>query len=169
MRRHSCAALTCSAMLLAATGCGVGHTPISGIVTVDGQPQGELVISFVPVESGGLTAIGRADEAGRFRMGTEKPNNGVKPGKYKVTVSPEPPKDAVFAGHPSEAFQKKAPPAGGRVDATKEFKKMQRESAKGAIKKTPMSIYADPDRTPLTVEVTGQAQEVKLELKSEGK
>src|SRR5207244_5850195 len=101
MRRFSFVALGCSSLLFAA-GCGVSSSPVSGVVTVDGQPHGELVISFVPVEGGGLTAVGKADDDGKFQMGTEKPTNGVKPGKYKVTVSPGPAKDAVFAGHPSE-------------------------------------------------------------------
>jgi hypothetical protein len=155
-------------MLLAATGCGVSHTPVSGVVTVDGQPHGNLVISLVPVEGGGLTATGMADEDGKFQLGTEKPHNGVKPGKYKVTVSAGPDKDAVGAGHPSEAFNKKAPAAGGKVDATKEYAKLQKESPK--IRKPPMALYADPDRTPLeVVEVTKEPKEIKLELKSDAK
>jgi hypothetical protein len=168
MRRLSFAALTCSAMLLVATGCGVRHTPVSGVVTVDGQPHGDLVICFVPVEGGGLTATGMADDDGKFQLGTEKPGNGVKPGKYKVTVNPGPAKDAVAAGHPSDAFNKKAPAAGGKVDATKEFAKLQKESPK--IRKPPMAAYADPAKSPLEiVEVTTEPKEVKLELKSDAK
>ena len=167
MRRLSFVALACSAMLLAA-GCGVSHTPVSGMVTVDGQPHGDLVISFMPVEGGGLTAVGTADGDGKFQMGTEKPNNGVKPGKYKVTVSAGPDKGAVAAGHPADAFNKKASPAAGKVDATKEYAKFQKESVK--IRKPPMAIYADPARTPLEiVEVTTEPKEVKLELKSDAK
>jgi hypothetical protein len=167
MRRLSFVTLSCSAMVLAA-GCGVSHTPVSGMVTVDGQPHGDLVISFMPVEGGGLTAVGTADDEGKFQMGTEKPKNGVKPGKYKVTVSAGPDKAAVAAGHPSEAFNKKAPPATGKVDATKEYSKLQKESVK--IRKPPMAIYADPARTPLEiVEVTTEPKEVKLELKSDAK
>jgi len=167
MRRLSFVALAGLAMLLAA-GCGVRHTPVSGVVLVDGQPHGDLVICFVPMEGNGLTATGMANEDGRFQLGTEKPNNGVKPGKYKVTVSLGPAKDAVPAGHPSEAFNKKAAPASGKVDATKEYTKLQKASPKN--RNPPMAIYADPAKTPLEiVEVTNEPKEVKLELKSDGK
>jgi hypothetical protein len=169
MRRLSFAAITCSAALFVATGCGVNHTPVSGLVTMDGQPYGDVVITFTPVEGGDLSAVGKADDTGRFQLGTEKPTNGVKPGKYKVTVSPGPPKDAKPAGHPSEAFSKKQQPEGGKVEATKEYKKFEAESAKVSRKMTP-SIYADLERTPLEiVEVTKEPKEITLELKSNAK
>jgi hypothetical protein len=170
MRRLSFAAITCWAVLLAAPGCGgVNHTPVSGVVTLDGQPHGDVLITFLPADgSGGLSASGRADENGKFQMGTETSSNGVKPGKYKVTVAPGPPKDSKATGHPSEAFLQKAQPAGGKVDADKAYRKLEGEGNK-ASKKTHPSIYADPARTPLEVEVTKEPKDVKLELKSDAK
>ena len=158
-------------VLLLALGCGgERHIPVTGLVTLDGQPYGNALVTFLPVDAGAnLSPVGTTDGAGKFQMGTETPNNGVKPGKYKVTVSPGPPKDAKPAGHPSEAFLKKPPATGGKVDANKEYAKVESE-AKKMSRKTPPSIYADPARTPLpVVEVTNEPKEIKLELKSDAK
>jgi hypothetical protein len=168
MRRLSFAALTCSVVLLAATGCGgVRHTPVTGTVTLDGQPYGDVVVTFVPANAGDVSPVGKADGAGKFQMGTEKVNNGVKPGKYKVTVVPGPPKDSKATGHPSEAFLKKAQPA-GKVDANKEYRKIEAEGHR-ASRKTHPTVYADPARTPLEVEVTNEPRDIKLELQSNPK
>ena len=128
------------------------------------------MITFLPVDDvAGVSPVGAADDSGKFQMGTETPNNGVKPGKYKVTVSLGPPKDAKPAGHPSEAFLKKAAPTGGKVDANKEYQKVESEATR-ASRKIPSSIYADPARTPLPiVEVTKEPKNIKLELKSDVK
>ena len=161
----------CWAVLLVALGCGgeVRHTPVTGTVTMDGQPLGDVVITFIPVDGAGVSPVGRADSSGKFQMGTETATNGVKPGKYKVTVAPGPSKESRASGHPSEAFKQKSPPEGGKIDANKEYKKVEAEGNKAA-KKTHPSVYADPARTPLpVVEVTNSPQDVKLELKSDAK
>jgi hypothetical protein len=135
---------------------------------MDGEPYGNVVITFVAVEGGGVTPVGRADDGGKFRMGTESSDNGVLPGKYKVVVSPGPPKESKGTGHPSEAFQGKQP-ATAKVDATKEYRKLEKESTKAAKAKAPPTIYSDPGRTTLEVEVGTLPKEVKLELKSSAK
>jgi hypothetical protein len=136
---------------------------------MDGEPYGNVLITFVADDAGGTRPVGRADDSGKFRMGTESSDNGVRPGKYKVLVAAGPPKESKAAGHPSEAFQGKQ--AAGKVDANKEYKKMEKEATKAAKAKGPHpTIYADPARTPLeVVEVGTSPKEVKLELKSAAK
>jgi hypothetical protein len=170
MQRLSCAALACSAILLAATGCGgIRHTPVTGLVTFDGQPYENVVVTFVPVDGGnGALPVGRTDETGKFRMGTETSTNGVKPGKYKVTVAPGPPKDSKAVPHPSVIFQEMQKAAGRKVDANREVKKLEAERGKANRKPHP-TIYADSARTPLEVEVTNEPQDIKLELKSQAR
>jgi hypothetical protein len=163
--------MLCSTILLLTAGCNrvPQHTPVSGVVTMDGEPYGNVLITFVAVDGGGVTPFGRADDSGRFKMGTETSDNGVLPGKYKVLVSAGPPKESKATGHPSEAFQGKQP-AAAKVDATKEYRKMEKESAKAAKAKAHPTIYADLARTPLeVVEVGTSPKEVKLELKSAAK
>jgi hypothetical protein len=165
MRRLSFAALTCSAVLLAAPGCGVRHTPVTGLVTLDGQPYGDVLVTFIPANPGDASPVGRADESGKFQMGTEKPNNGVKPGKYKVTVAPGPPKDSKATPHPSEGFRKMIE-AKKKVEGDKEYRKVEAEATKVNRKVYHPTLYSDPAKTPLEVEVGNDPKEIKLELKS---
>lgn len=170
MRRLSFAALLCSAALFAVSGCGVRHTPVKGMVTMDGQPYGDVIITFVPVDGGrDVLPSALADESGKFEMGTERVKNGVKPGKYKVTIAPGAPPDSKATGHPSEAFKKQPEEGkGGKVDANKEYKKIEAEAIKAARKKHP-TVYADPDKTPLEVEVGNEPKEITLDMKSASK
>lgn len=171
MRRVSSTAMLCSAIFLVSAGCNrvPQHTPVSGVVTMDGEPYGNVLITFVAVDGGGLTPVGRADNSGNFKMGTETSDNGVRPGKYKVVVAPGPSKESKGTGHPSEAFQKNQP-AAGKVDANKEYRKMENEATKAAKAKVHPTIYADPAKTPLdVVEVGTSPKVVKLELKSGAK
>ena len=102
-------------------------------------------------------------------MGTESSDNGVRPGKYKVLVAPGPSKESKASGHPSEAFQAKQP-AAAKVDANKEYRKMEKENTKAAKAKAHPTIYADPARTPLeVVEVGTSPKVVELKLKSDAK
>jgi hypothetical protein len=135
---------------------------------MDGEPYGNVLITFVAADAGGVSPVGRADDAGKFRMGTETSDNGVRPGKYKVLVAPGPSKESKGTGHPSEAFQGKQP-AAAKVDATKDYKKMEQEGTKAAKAKSHPTIYADQARTTLEVEVGTSPKEVKLELKSGAK
>jgi hypothetical protein len=168
MRQLSFCVITGSALLLVASGCGgVRHTPVSGVVTMDQEAYGNVVVSFVPADGANdVGASGKADDSGKFQMGTESTGNGVKPGKYKVTVQAGPDKSAERVGHPSEAFRNKEQSSGGKVSAQKEYTKLQRQSAKA--KKILPAIYADPKRSPLeVVEVTNEPKEIKVELKSD--
>jgi hypothetical protein len=170
MRQLALCVMTASAVLLAAGGCGgVKHTPVSGVVTMDQEPYGNVVVSLVPTDGGSeVGASGLADDSGKFRLGTESTGNGVKPGKYKVTVQAGPDKNAERVGHPSEAFRNKGQPTGGKLDAEKEYRKLQRQSAKA--KKVLPAIYGDPKRSPLEViEVGNEAKEIKVDLKSDAK
>jgi hypothetical protein len=171
MQRLSFAALTCSAVLLAATGCGgVRHTPVTGLVTIDGQPYENVMVTFVPTDGGnGALPVGRTDATGKFRMGTETSANGVKPGKYKVTVLPGPAKDSQAVPHPSVIFAQQHKMAGGKVNAEREVKKLEVERGKANRNPKPPAVYADSARTPLEVEVANEPRDIKLELKSNAK
>lgn len=168
MRRASSAAMLCYALFLIQIGCNrvPQYTPVSGVVTLDGEPYGNVLITFVSAD--GVSPVGRADDSGKFKMGTDTSDNGVRPGKYKVVVTPGPSKESKGTGHPSEAFQGKQP-AAVKVDANKEYKKMEKEGTKALKAKVHPTIYADPGRTTLEVEVGTSPKEVKLELKSGAK
>jgi hypothetical protein len=82
--------LILAAVALAACGCG-GRAAVTGRVT---YPDGS------PVESGSVVAEGTAggkpvlvqgtiNKDGTFRLGGDRPGDGVLPGSYKVAVHPE--------------------------------------------------------------------------------
>lgn len=84
--RFSCICLT----LLACIGCGggVAHQPVSGTVTVNGEPGQNILVTFSPVEGeeGGLTATGTTDGQGNYKLATLE-NVGAPAGNYTVSIS----------------------------------------------------------------------------------
>jgi len=75
-------------LLAAATGCGSKHprlVPVSGKVTIDGQP---LTIGQVKLSPGDhRAAVGRIGEDGSFTMSCFELNDGAPTGTHLVTVT----------------------------------------------------------------------------------
>lgn len=79
-------------------GCGDGRTKMSlakagGTVTCNGKPVGHVTVYFLPLQSGksalvGKWAMGYADEAGAFTLGTYDSADGAVIGKHQVRVGP---------------------------------------------------------------------------------
>jgi hypothetical protein len=66
-------------------GCSQSATvPVTGTVTLDGQPATEAEVIFTPAQ--GRVAVGQTDAAGKFKLSTNKPDDGAVPGHHKVTV-----------------------------------------------------------------------------------
>jgi hypothetical protein len=68
-------------------------SPVSGTVTYHNAPVTEGNITFIPVDpKQGAPAIGSIGPDGSYTLHTQDPNDGVRPGQYKVAVSvtPEP-------------------------------------------------------------------------------
>jgi hypothetical protein len=55
------------------------------VVRKDGSPLVGARITFRSPESG-KSAMGFTDSDGRYTLGTERPGEGVLPGKYEITV-----------------------------------------------------------------------------------
>lgn len=79
-------------ILTTTTGCTEkgtlgGLAPAQGVVTLDGAPLAEANIMFSPVGGGEMRAASaKTDSNGAFTMTTLKPQDGVTPGKFTVTV-----------------------------------------------------------------------------------
>jgi hypothetical protein len=78
-----------STLLFVATGCGPSFktVPVSGQVTLDGQPVDGAGVLFVPVGLG-PTARAVTDAQGRYQLKTNA-LDGAAPGKYRVAVMKE--------------------------------------------------------------------------------
>ncbi len=72
-------------LLFFCAGCGTGLVPVQGEVLLDGQPLQSAQIMFVP--KSGRPATGKSDANGKFRLTTNKPDDGVAAGAYTVTVT----------------------------------------------------------------------------------
>jgi hypothetical protein len=79
---------------LALAGCA-GKYPVRGTVTLaDGSPLPKGLVVFERVDGGPpLTARGNVGPDGRYELSTDRPGDGVPPGRYKVLVNPLDPSD----------------------------------------------------------------------------
>jgi len=84
--------LTLAALVASTAGCGSQMVPVHGKVTLpDGKPAaGSQVVFQGGSEKQKFTARGDVGPDGTFHMSTEKPGDGVPPGKYNVLVNPPP-------------------------------------------------------------------------------
>lgn len=100
-------------VLLGATlsGCGsasqppVPVYPVSGVITLQGQPVIGADVTFVNAEKN-RSAFGRTNEKGEYRLTTFTSNDGAVEGKVVVTVTkaPETPNNVAVADIDSEAY-----------------------------------------------------------------
>ncbi|MEM9659403.1 MAG: hypothetical protein AAF961_13680 [Planctomycetota bacterium] len=99
MRRRT---LVAGALLCGVAGCGSSQfdlVPVSGVVTLDGEPLAGGVINFQPNAPAGQTTGGpgsssHTDDEGRFEMETIQGEPGAVVGTHKVRIysfSPETP------------------------------------------------------------------------------
>lgn len=78
--------------LLLGAGCGGNDDgrprryPLTGVVTLGGEPVEGATVMFVAVDGKG-GAAGRTDAQGRYAATTFNPGDGAVPGEYLVTVS----------------------------------------------------------------------------------
>lgn len=82
------AAIACLALGFA--GCGAKFYPVRGTVTLaDGSPLAKGLVIFERVDGGPpLTARGNIGPEGRYELSTERPGDGVPPGRYKACINP---------------------------------------------------------------------------------
>lgn len=79
--------------ILLSTGCGHSGPDVEmvgGLVSLDGKPLADATVIFAPIEDAGLTAVGRTDSDGRFRLSARKGTRygqGTVVGEYRVVMS----------------------------------------------------------------------------------
>ncbi len=109
-------------------------TPVTGIVTWEGDPLSDADVSFTP-DSGGRPAYGRTDLDGKFQLTTFDPNDGASLGEHVVTVRAEFARDNVDPNNPYQQIESLIP-----------------------------TKYAEIKTTPLRVEVIDGGPEITIEL-----
>jgi hypothetical protein len=80
-------------LLAGAAGCGPGpkFARVTGVVTVNGKPYKNAVVSFQPMgtlanPNPGRGSSGLTDEAGRFALQTDEGQSGAVVGKHRVRI-----------------------------------------------------------------------------------
>lgn len=75
-------------LILAIAGCQRGPriVPVSGTITLDGQPVKDAAVMFM-LNPGNRIATGITDVAGRYSLSTHPTGNGAYEGSHTVTVS----------------------------------------------------------------------------------
>jgi hypothetical protein len=102
-------------------GCGPGAprvAPISGRVTLDGQPLPKASVTFVPMATKenpnpGPTAQGMTDDDGRYQISVDVATPGAVVGQcriYITTILSDPALDDRDAGGPIRKVRDKVPP-----------------------------------------------------------
>ena len=96
-----------------AGGCGPSGPTVEfveGMVTLDGKPVDDCVVGFSPLDPGGVSAYGRTDATGTYRLTSlrgGKPTGGALAGRYAVTVTKQKVRDR--GAGPGAAFQAARP------------------------------------------------------------
>jgi len=129
-------------LVVLATGCGRSGArlcPATGTVTYQGKAVEGAAVGFRSEETRSI-ATGMTDSQGRFKLSTYPVGEGVRPGKYKATVSK-------FTSPPGTG--------GGPVsmDEAVKMAKAARPAAKGPENQLPAK-YADPTTSSLEYTVS---------------
>jgi hypothetical protein len=74
--------------LLVAVGCNQSDTvPVTGTLTLNGQPVGDAEVMFNPApDKPGRMISAHTDSNGHFTLETARPGDGAAPGEYVITL-----------------------------------------------------------------------------------
>lgn len=89
MKKLLTIAVAAASLVACFAGCGKGYVKtegVTGTVTLDGTPQKDVNVYFVPESPEGSNGYAKTDEQGRYKLQTlaGKANAGTTPGKYLV-------------------------------------------------------------------------------------
>jgi len=136
-------------------GCGgdgrPSLVPVQGVVTLDGEPVDGAQLGFMPLNEGDYKRSSRAqsDATGTFTIGTYAKDDGLPPGKYKVTIT-------------KQEQVGKLPDDYNSEDPTASSKPLK-------VKWIVPKMYSIPDETDVTVEITSDGMEPSsIDLTSDG-
>src|SRR4051794_23699741 len=88
-RRRRLFAGTALLLCLSASGCGARMYPVTGTITLaDGSPLTKGLVVFETTGARPVMARGNVDADGTYHLSTNKPGDGVPPGKYRVLINP---------------------------------------------------------------------------------
>jgi hypothetical protein len=140
------AGAACVLLLTAFAGCSSEPTryPVSGTVSINGQPAALTMVKFLPT-GGNAPATGGSgltDDAGKFVIGEAGKNTGLLAGDYKVTFS-----QTLVNGKPARGG------SGGKKSEALPNEKEGVPDAYRAEASTPVTATVGPKSTTFTFEI----------------
>jgi hypothetical protein len=127
---------------------GATPTPFDTI-EYQSKPVENAQVAFSPDQAGGRAAAGKTDANGRFQLTSLRRNDGVMPGKYKVSIAKREVVGSLTAEEAKAWFKKHSGPPPGKP-----------------VENSLPEVYGDADDSGLTAEVTvGGENDFKFSLK----
>ena len=163
--------LVCMVALVLSIGCtgttGPKTEPVSGVVTLDGNPLDGANVVFSPSGGGGKAAAGTTDSSGNYKLTTQNPSDGAVVGSYQVSITKvEGSAPAVDLSGLSE--QEKMKKSMEAYYSSDRFKKQGGKAGGPEVKSLVPAKYGDPKTSGLTAEVKAGPNSFNFDLKSEG-
>lgn len=80
--------LVVTVALISTQGCRrSARCHVTGRVTLDGQPVADALISFMPLDPGGVSAVGQTDDDGTYDVQKSSDGTSLLRGRYAVRIS----------------------------------------------------------------------------------
>ena len=143
--------ITLSLSLAAIVGCGYDPNlgQVSGIVTYKGEPVEGATVSFLPVSTDGVLAVGKTEADGRYVLAAPVQTKGVSQGafsgKYNVTIR----KLEVTVSENDRLYQE------GKIT----YEEYQRRGGGGGTSRDLLPVrYRDAQKSGLEAEVQAQTK-----------
>lgn len=151
--RFGCLIAALAVMPLVGCDAGPATGLVSGVVTVDGNPIKDAVVSFYPTD--GRASTGTTDETGRYELSFTRQRMGAVLGNHKVTVTTEILAETDYGANDDYANRE------GDADLGR-IKNRERSELLSAN-------YSDYKRSPLTAIVESGENEFNFDLTSKSK
>ena len=88
MNRHCYLTLFLITAAVVLSGCNSeGTRPVTGIVTLDGEPLSDVFVTYYPIGGGRGNSNAQTDDQGRYALRYTSTAKGAIPGNYKVLIS----------------------------------------------------------------------------------
>jgi len=158
--------LICLALGVGLMGCNAGGPagptlfPVTGVLTVGGQPVADVNVQLIPVEltENAVYSAGKTDASGKFSVVAGNGNPGAAKGKYKVVLS------KVAAAAPGDNLSPEQV-----KKATEEYKKATGDKPPGQPGENTASLpfpkdYAKAETSPKEVDVVDKPVTLELSL-----
>lgn len=169
MRVGTMSSVALAALLLpGGLGCGQGPVPVSGKVTLDGEPVAAATLAFVPAVAG-RPAFAVTETDGSYQVTTQNPGDGAWPGEYTVTIVWEPsaPPIGRLTRQELREGRQELRQAYEQEQAKRQAKAEYEARVKKVVGKGPSipALYGSPSTTPLKVKVPAPGGRVDFALK----